>query len=71
MDNERAYRAYLIGSDGVIINRVDLECEDDETAKARAELLVDGHDVELWDGARKIADFKTSKPKPWSRPRRN
>ena len=65
MNDERAYRVYLIGEDGVIIRRVDLGCEDDETAKNRAELLVDGHDVELWDGARKIAEFKTSKPKPW------
>jgi hypothetical protein len=27
--------------------------------KERAKLLIDGHDVELWDGARKIAEFKT------------
>ena len=67
---EHAYRVYLMGPDGVIISRVDLGCEDDETAKTRAELLVDGHDVELWDGARKIAEFKTSNPKPWSVPRR-
>jgi hypothetical protein len=66
-----AYRAYFVGGDGVIISRVDLECEDDETAIARAKLLVDGHDVELCDGARKVAEFKTSKPKPWSVPRGN
>ena len=64
MNDEHAYRVYLIGADGVIISRVDLGCEDDETAKARAELLVDGHDLELWDGGRKIAEFKTTKSKP-------
>lgn len=36
-----------------------IECDDVEAAKERAKLLVDGHDVELWDGARKIAEFKT------------
>ena len=60
MDTEHAYRAYLIGSDGLIIHRVDLECEDDEAAIERAKLLVDSFDVELWDGKRKIAVFKTS-----------
>jgi len=36
---------YLIGADGVIISRVDLGYEDEEIAKKRAKLLVDGHDV--------------------------
>jgi hypothetical protein len=39
---------------------VDIECDDDEAAKERAKLLAGGHDVELWDGARKIAEFKTA-----------
>ena len=34
-----------------------VDCEDDEAAKERAKLLVDGHDVKLWDGARKIAEL--------------
>lgn len=53
-----AYRAYLIGWNGHIVHRVDIECDDAEAAKERARLLEDGHDVELWDGARKIAEFK-------------
>jgi hypothetical protein len=52
------YRAYLIKSDGHVIYRVDLVCDNDEAAKERAKLLVDGHAVELWDGPRKIAEFK-------------
>jgi hypothetical protein len=52
------YRAYLIGPDGHIEKRVDLFCEDDEAAKDRAEKLVDGHDVELWDKGRQLATFK-------------
>ncbi|MDE5453609.1 hypothetical protein GWE18_12170 [Bradyrhizobium sp. CSA112] len=55
-----AYRAYMIRRDGHIIHRVDIECDDDEAAKERAKLLVNGHDVELWDGARKIAEFKAA-----------
>jgi type IV secretory pathway VirB10-like protein len=46
------YRAYLIGGDGLIMHRVDMLCEDDEAAKERALLLVDGNTVELWQGAR-------------------
>ena len=53
-----AYRAYVIGPDGLIVHRVDLMVEDDEAAKESAKLLVDGRTVELWDGGRKIADFK-------------
>ncbi|MBR1279651.1 hypothetical protein [Bradyrhizobium sp. AUGA SZCCT0283] len=35
----------MIGWDGHIVYRVDIECDDDEAAKERAKLLVDGHDV--------------------------
>ena len=52
------YRAYILGPDGHIQNRVDIVCEDDEAAKERAKQLVDGHDVELWQSARHIATFK-------------
>ena len=55
------YRAYVMGLDGHILSRIDLVCENDEAAKERAEQLVDGHDVELWQRDRKIATF-TGKP---------
>ena len=51
----REYRAYLIGRDGHIVHRVDILCVDDEAAKERAQLLVDSHTVELWQGARLVA----------------
>jgi hypothetical protein len=38
------YRAYIIGPDGRILQRVDLFCEDDEAAKKQAEQLMNGHD---------------------------
>ena len=45
-------------ADGHILNRIDLVCVDDDEAKERAKQLVDGHDVELWQFGRKIAEFK-------------
>jgi hypothetical protein len=48
------YRAYLVGSDGNIIHRVDFVCRDDEAAKERAKQFVDRHDVELWIDGQKI-----------------
>ena len=51
------YRAYILGLDGHIQDRIDLFCTNDDEAKERAKQLVDGHAVELWDEARKIAIF--------------
>jgi hypothetical protein len=51
------YSAYLIGADGHIIRRIELICTDDEAAKAEAKKLADGHDIELWQGARMIGTF--------------
>jgi hypothetical protein len=56
------YRAYIIGTDGHFHNAVPLECADDTEATEQAKQLVDGHDVELWQRARKIATFE-HKPK--------
>jgi hypothetical protein len=52
------YRAYVMGPDGHILNRIDLICEDDDAAKEQAKDFVDGHDIELWYLDRKIAEFK-------------
>lgn len=49
------YRAYTIGPDGHVVGRMGLFCSSDDDAKERAKQLVDGHAVELWGGARKIA----------------
>lgn len=51
------YRAYIIGSDGEFHNVVSIECADDEVAVKKAEQLVGGHHVELWQFTRKIATF--------------
>jgi len=55
------YRAYIIGTDGRIRDRVEFFCESDDDAKQRAQQLVDEHAVELWDEARKVARFEPDK----------
>ena len=56
------YRAYIVGPDGHFQSSVALECDDDDKAMEQAQQLVDGHDVELWQRARKLARFE-HKPK--------
>lgn len=60
------YRAYLIGCDGHSIKAVDLNCTDDAAARKRAEQMVDGHNVELWEHARRIARFANKQEQPFS-----
>ena len=49
------YRAYFLGPDGHILS---VSCEKDEEAREKACQLVDGHDVELWQGERFLNTFK-------------
>ena len=55
----RDYRAYVVGPDGHIRDRIEFASEYDEKAKEHAEQYVDGHDVELWRRDKKIAEFKS------------
>jgi hypothetical protein len=52
------YRAFILGPDGHVKDRVDFFSKDDEAAKERAKQLADGHDVELWHRDHRIATFK-------------
>ena len=52
-----AYRAYIIGRDGHIQKRFELTATDETTARKQAMRLVDGHDVELWQGSTRIETF--------------
>ena len=54
----QGYSAYVIDPDGHIIRRIELNCTDDEAAKAEAQKLADGHDIELWQHERRIDVFK-------------
>jgi hypothetical protein len=48
------YRAYVVGLDGHFTDFEGMICEDDAKAIEKARRLVDGHDVELWNGARLV-----------------
>ncbi|MGH6713907.1 MAG: hypothetical protein ACREEK_33760 [Bradyrhizobium sp.] len=52
------YYAYVIGGDGHVQNRIEVLCGNDDEAKRCAEKLADGHAVELWQEARRIAIFQ-------------
>ena len=54
------YKAYAIGPDGHITLRVDLVCEDDDSARERARQLVDAYPIELWEGKRFLGRFDPS-----------
>ena len=43
-----------------LVERVELVFADDEAAKEQAKSLADGHDVELWQKARRIAEFRSN-----------
>jgi len=51
------YRVCIIGPDGGFSRAIQLLCRDDDAAKEYARQFVDGHDVELWRGDRKIQAF--------------
>jgi hypothetical protein len=48
------YRAYTVGDDGHFIAHEPLVCGNDEEAIENAKRFVDGHDIELWNGARLV-----------------
>jgi hypothetical protein len=48
------YGAYAVGRDGHFNGFEPLICADDAEAIAKAKRLVDGHDIELWSGARLV-----------------
>ena len=52
------YRAYILGGEGHRFLRVaefSRDHADDATALCAAKKLIDGHDVEVWDGGRLVA----------------
>jgi hypothetical protein len=52
------YRVFVIGIDGRFIKAAHFDCQDDSAAIESAKQFIDGNDVELWQGDRKIAKFR-------------
>lgn len=55
------YRVYVVGIDGHFMRSVELSCADDDEANETAKQMLDGHDLELWQLDRKIAQFKSKR----------
>lgn len=49
------YRACILDQDGHISCMVKLDCADDDAAKQMAARMLDDHDIEVWQGERKVA----------------
>ena len=52
------YQVYTVDSRGNSLNEVDISSPDDHAAVKSAKQFVDGHDIELWQGDRKVKDFE-------------
>lgn len=56
------YRAYFVETNGQLAGSKELlDCDTDATAIASAIKLLDGKDIEIWDGLRKIVRLPHSK----------
>lgn len=51
------YRLYFLNNDGHIVHAAESECADDAEAEAWAKDQADGRYMELWSGARRVAEF--------------
>jgi hypothetical protein len=51
------YRVYVIDDSDHIIDRIDLDCADDNAAIEYAKRYINGRDIELWQMDRRIARF--------------
>jgi hypothetical protein len=56
------YRAYTVGIDDHFIGFQEMICLDDDEAVAKATRLVNGHDIEVWNGPRLVIRLTRSKP---------
>jgi hypothetical protein len=55
----REYRIYRLTTDGHIESPPDvIECEDDDDAFERARAQLNGNDIEIWLGERRVAVIK-------------
>ena len=58
------YRAYGVNKDNYIVGAPTLmTCDTDEEALAKARQIVDGYDIEVWLGKRRVGRIKTEDAK--------
>jgi hypothetical protein len=55
------YRIYILANNDEVTKRIRIECADDEAAIAVARQYIDGRDVEVWQGDRRILRLD----RPW------
>jgi hypothetical protein len=55
------YRIYTVrrGGKRILVPPAVITCADDKAAIQKSEDMVDGHDIELWDGARFVTRIKS------------
>jgi hypothetical protein len=59
------YVVYVFTRDNKIWNPpIVMTCDDDKEAVGQAEQLVDGNDIELWDGDRRVGRIKAKVKSP-------
>ncbi|WP_156369055.1 hypothetical protein [Methylobacterium sp. Leaf100] len=56
-DGTPHYRAMGVGANGEIVSKSEISALGDDEAKAKAQALVDGHAIDLWDDLRFIEHF--------------
>lgn len=56
------YNVFLLNENGGIIDKHMIEAANDHEALAAAKQLVDGHDVEVWQGARHLTTLTRNSP---------
>ena len=54
------YKVFVVDSSRQVICAAKLDCIDEQAARRRAEQMHDEHDVELWEGDRLVAVFRTT-----------
>jgi hypothetical protein len=55
------YRAYTVGGDGHIVDYRPIVCRDDAEAIAQAKRLINGRDIELWNGPRFVIKLEADR----------
>ena len=58
MRTSDGYRAYVFDDDGRLVKRADLECPDDDAAKAQTRRLAGRSEAELWHGTRLVCIYR-------------